>query len=300
MEFLRILYTVAFVSVMAFAAMADPVRIDSFERMDALAEEVVIAKEVKAVPAFAFAECVNLRSVVFEQGSRCRSIGECAFYRCCSLKEIELPPSLSEIGKYAFAWCESMEKVHLVNVDKIGALAFAYCSSLKDVEFSERLKSVGNNAFSCCTSLEEAVIPSSVSLLESYAFSGCTSLRRAVLPGNPSLLGELIFSGCTSLEEIVEPSAVPPKFDCESFLFDPDETGCYAKCRLFVPANNLLELEPFDFRFSNYGLRMQGLNNFNGDLYYHIGVERNPLHIPFGIIIEGSIPIRSCGSGGAL
>ncbi len=236
MEFLRILYTVAFVSVMAFAAMADPVRIDSFERMDALAEEVVIAKEVKAVPAFAFAECVNLRSVVFEQGSRCRSIGECAFYRCCSLKEIELPPSLSEIGKYAFAWCESMEKVHLVNVDKIGALAFAYCSSLKDVEFSERLKSVGNNAFSCCTSLEEALIPSSVSLLESYAFSGCTSLRRAVLPGNPSLLGELIFSGCKSLEEIVEPSAVPPKFDCESFLFDPDETGCYAKCRLFVPA----------------------------------------------------------------
>lgn len=51
--------------------------------------------------------------------------------------------------------------------------------------------------------------------------------------------------------------------------------------------DNLLELEPFDFRFSNYGLRMQGLNNFNGDLYYHIGVERNPLHIPFGIIIEG-------------
>ena len=62
--------------------------------------------------------------------------------------------------------------------------------------------------------------------------------------------------------------------------------------------DNLFELEPFDFRFSNYGLRMQGLNNFNGDLYYHIGVERNPLHIPFGIIIEGSIPIRSCGSGG--
>ncbi len=51
----------------------------------------------------------------------------------------------------------------------------------------------------------------------------------------------------------------------------------------------LLELEPFDFRFSNYGLRMQGLNNFNGDLYYHIGVERNPLHIPFGIIIEGGV-----------
>ena len=60
MEFLRILYTVAFVSVMAFAAMADPVRIDSFERMDTLAEEVVISQEVKAVGARVFDECVSL------------------------------------------------------------------------------------------------------------------------------------------------------------------------------------------------------------------------------------------------
>lgn len=52
-------------------------------------------------------------------------------------------------------------------------------------------------------------------------------------------------------------------------------------------SDNLLKLSPFNFEFENYRLTMAGLNNFNGDLYYHIGVDRSPVHIPFGINIEG-------------
>lgn len=51
--------------------------------------------------------------------------------------------------------------------------------------------------------------------------------------------------------------------------------------------DNLLELYPFEFEMENYSLNMLGLNNFNGDMYYHIGVDRWPLHIPFGINIKG-------------
>lgn len=51
--------------------------------------------------------------------------------------------------------------------------------------------------------------------------------------------------------------------------------------------SNLLEVFPFTFEVSNYKLRLQGLNNFDGDLYYHIGVDRSPLKIPFGINIKG-------------
>lgn len=50
---------------------------------------------------------------------------------------------------------------------------------------------------------------------------------------------------------------------------------------------NLLELYPFDLDFSRYRLRLQGLNNFGGDLYYHIGVEHSPIPIKFGIEVEG-------------
>lgn len=51
--------------------------------------------------------------------------------------------------------------------------------------------------------------------------------------------------------------------------------------------DNLLQLYPFNFEFDRYKLHMLGVNNFNGRLYYHIGVEESPLHFPFGINIEG-------------
>ncbi|MDE6218231.1 MAG: hypothetical protein K2F64_04435, partial [Muribaculaceae bacterium] len=52
--------------------------------------------------------------------------------------------------------------------------------------------------------------------------------------------------------------------------------------------DNLLELDPFNFEFANYKLSMEGLNNFNGNLLYHIGILKSPLHIPFGIDVKGN------------
>lgn len=52
--------------------------------------------------------------------------------------------------------------------------------------------------------------------------------------------------------------------------------------------DNLLELYPFTFVCDRYTLRMQGLNNFNGDLYYHIGVDKSPIPFPFGVNITGT------------
>ena len=50
---------------------------------------------------------------------------------------------------------------------------------------------------------------------------------------------------------------------------------------------NLLQVDPFIFEFDAYKLRMLGINNFNGNLYYHIGLLKNPFDIPFSINIEG-------------
>lgn len=51
--------------------------------------------------------------------------------------------------------------------------------------------------------------------------------------------------------------------------------------------DNLLEVYPFELQVENYTLGIQGLNNFNGDMFYHIGVEHWPLRMPFGINIKG-------------
>ncbi len=51
--------------------------------------------------------------------------------------------------------------------------------------------------------------------------------------------------------------------------------------------DNLLQLDPFYFEFDRYRLQMLGINNFNGDLYYHIAVDKSPVPIPFSVNILG-------------
>lgn len=52
--------------------------------------------------------------------------------------------------------------------------------------------------------------------------------------------------------------------------------------------DNLLEVYPFFIDFDRYKLELVGLNNFNGNLYYHIGIDKSPFPFGVGIIVEGN------------
>lgn len=223
-------------------------------------EVLTIPADITVIEPFAFAECTRLRKIIFIPSAmpltigeyafygcdslidvtlpaRIKTLGEGCFYECGALKNAKLPDTLREIPKCGFYGCLSLATVNIPSsVRKIGTLAFAYCESLEAVTFPESLTGIGSNAFSRCLKIREVDIPKSVTQLESYAFSDCRSLQKAVLPANPSLLGELIFSGCEELKEIIEPSVVPPEFECNSFIFEPDDNAKYVNCRLIVPA----------------------------------------------------------------
>lgn len=63
--------------------------------------------------------------------------------------------------------------------------------------------------------------------------------------------------------------------------------------------DNLLELYPFNFTVDRYRLRLGGLNNFDGDMYYHLGVEKSFIPFPFGINIIGNFSHPKIRFGGA-
>lgn len=67
-----------------------------------------------------------------------------------------------------------------------------------------------------------------------------------------------------------------------------------------VVHSNLVELFPTTFEVSKYKLVLMGLNNFDGDIYYHVGVENWPLKIPFGVNIKGDYrhPVLRFGGKG--
>lgn len=168
------------------------------------------------------------------------AIPDYAFTYCGNLRRVELSAGITKIGRGAFAWCERLERVALpASLNDLGSHAFAFCFSLDDITIPKGVTHIGSNCFSFCTSLRQAMLPAGITELESYAFSECTSLQTAVLPANDNLLGEMIFAGCGNLRSITEYSPIPPKFDCDSQLFDPDEAERFDNVELLVPARSV-------------------------------------------------------------
>lgn len=234
---------------------------------------ITIPDSVRFIPPLALTGREDIKQIVFSPGSECTGIGDYALIGCINLTDIQLPRSLKELGegcfqecislshislpkgikslsRELFKWCESLENVILPDsLTDIGSRAFIYCDRLHTVKPADMtsldsgegihipgmVTHIGSNAFGHCTALKRVVLPASIRELESYAFAECTGLREAHMPDNDSLLGELIFSGCSSLTDLYEPSPVPPPFDCDSYIFEPDETELYSRCRLHVP-----------------------------------------------------------------
>ena len=80
------------------------------------------------------------------------------FYRCPSLKSIEIPSSVTSIGDYAFSGCSGLTSIVIPDsVTSIGYYAFEDCSSLANVEMGLGLKSLDNYLFASCPLLNEII-----------------------------------------------------------------------------------------------------------------------------------------------
>lgn len=177
-------------------------------------DTLVLPASVATIGMRAFASCPNLKCVVIPENSALSVIPERCFEECRNLQEISLPLRLTKIDRHAFT----------------------NCRSLRDLTLPAQIRTIGMNAFAFCESLKEIDIPGSVVSLDSYAFASCTSLERASLPSNSARLGELIFASCPNLKLIRACSQVPPKFECNSFLMEPQMPEFYEDCELLVPA----------------------------------------------------------------
>ena len=97
------------------------------------------------------------------------------FSGCSSLKTIELPQSLTEIGESAFNR-SGIEAINIpAGVLSIGDRAFANCWDLKSVVLPEGLTDIGQEAFNR-TGLKSICIPGSVTSLGHKAVGECYDL----------------------------------------------------------------------------------------------------------------------------
>lgn len=154
-------------------------------------EELVIPAAATKIAEKAFAgKSQVLKKVTFASGSKLTSIGEKAFEDLDTLATVELPSSLTIIGKEAFS-NTGLEAVTIpANVTTIGESAFENNFMLSELKFEAKSKLVA---------IPEKMV---------YCHAGNNVLTNIVLPENITVIGEKAFYGLKALKGITIPEKV--------------------------------------------------------------------------------------------
>lgn len=195
--------------------------------------EVVIGKAVRSIHGGFSSE--NIKSIRFEEGSVCRTIGGSAFSGS-AITEIEIPTSVRVIGARAFFNCKNLKSVKMTwGVEEIEAEAFANCENLENFDMSTDIKLLGErfvdsrnnikynrsqNLFYlgnekhpnlvlmdvALHAIETCTISPETKIIYATAFENCNSLKAVNVPEGVISVGG--FANCGSLKELNIPSSV--------------------------------------------------------------------------------------------
>lgn len=153
----------------------------------------------------AFLKCSNLVSI--ELPASITYIGKNAFTDCINLERIIMPSSIRIIDDAAFAHCRNLILNELPgNIVKMGESVFAYCNKLKLTKLPSRLLSIGNWAFIECNELCLTELPSGLVSIGNQAFETCYALALQNLPDGIQRIGDGAFKYCYELRITELPS----------------------------------------------------------------------------------------------
>lgn len=174
-------------------------------------ERIILPEKLKTIGEGAFSHSA-LR--IIRTGSSLLGIGDYAFYDCRALTDIELPRSVSSLGKYVFCGASALNGVDL-SVTRIESLpqgCFKNCNSLSELSVPENLSYVGREAFAN-TSLKSLDLRN-LTDADEYAFADMTLLEEVILKTGATISTGSFFN-CAALEEFTGfPAIVPDAAFC--------------------------------------------------------------------------------------
>ena len=113
-----------------------------------------------------------------------------AFSRCGKLTHINIPETLTTVGKSCFYKCEGLVNIQLNNTTTVlDESCFSRCSGLTEISIS--CASIKEEAFSYCENLAKATILNGS--LGKHIFGKCSLLKYLSIPYLPTNLGQLFF-----------------------------------------------------------------------------------------------------------
>ena len=163
-------------------------------------------------------QCLHLTSITIPD--TVLVLKDFLFYGKDLLANVNLPDSITDIGKACFSNSGIKSIVVPKNLKKIKIGTFSDCKDLTDVNLPEGLTEIGDCAFDDCKSLSNIKIPSSVKKIGSDAFIRCSSLKSIVIPDGVTEIKARTFRDCTSLTSITIPASVT-RIATEAFTNTP-------------------------------------------------------------------------------
>ena len=170
--------------------------------------QVVMADRVSNIGANAFYKCESLKNIDLSKGLQ--TIETAAFRLCKKLDNLLLPDSLISISSFAFADCSSMTKITLgKSLKRIDAASFKGCVSLKTINIPESLRSLGDNSFDGCIALA-TIDMNKISYLGVESFKGCSALNNIDFGKELLSIGRNAFEGCYNINKVTINVINPP------------------------------------------------------------------------------------------
>lgn len=131
------------------------------------------------------------------------NIGNHAFEKCSSLKEIILPREVKKVSNHTFVNCTGLEKITWNNaLSQIGEYAFENCDSLTDLTIPSTITEIQEGTFSDCDGLTKIQLPDSVTTIGERTFYNCDSLAAITIPDSVTSIGSSIFYDCDALTDV--------------------------------------------------------------------------------------------------
>lgn len=133
-------------------------------------------------------------------------IGKSAFYYCESLQKVILPEGVTKIDVDAFCGCKNLKQIHLPeSITTIEMEAFRGCG-LEKIVIPFGVTEIAPNLFYDCFHLASVTLPEGITSIQQSAFWNCGKLTSVNIPKSVICICENAFLGCTNLEYLSLPN----------------------------------------------------------------------------------------------
>lgn len=198
-----------------------------------------------------FADCVNLKELLIEDGENNLSFGD---FRNCPIETLYLGRNLrgdkGDVGSYIDIWkAANLTNVSIGNsVTTIPQFFFQDCTGITTISLPPNLTVISAYVFLRCSNLKSVDLPENLTTISYSAFNGCESLTNIILPVNVTGIGGEAFKGCNSLKSVTSLNPTPPSLTSDTF---DEETEKNATLYVPVGSKNLYMLSSYWENFYN-------------------------------------------------